>query len=166
LSKVRLHRASSTARWEVGFELYCSVSRRLLSPYLGRAVNEQEAMDAVTLFGWSRAMTRASAYCGIRTLRELRSCARLRETSHTLAQFRRRCVWAFLTEAEILVYADPVACRRLLLEAVRWWPATALSSSASMLVLRMLAPRTLRQGLKRTKQALEGRKPDGGVEKP
>jgi glycosyltransferase involved in cell wall biosynthesis len=156
LAKQRLHGASLTASWGVGFKLYCSVSQRLLSRYLGRALGEQEAIDAVTLFGWSRPMTPESVLRGIRLLREFTLSARTRETPETLTRFEHRCAGAFLTEAEIMVYAAPDASRRLLREAIRWWPAALFLPRSLMLVARMATPRVFREAVKRARRSVLG----------
>ncbi|MCX6901155.1 MAG: glycosyltransferase [Verrucomicrobia bacterium] len=157
LAKQRLHSASLTSKWEVGFKLYCSVSQRLLSHYLGRPLNEQEAHDVVTLFGWNRHLPQKSILNGIRLLREIRACARKRETRDTLAGFERQCVEAFLTEAAIMVYDDPAAGRKLILETIRWSPLTLFSLHPLMLGLRLVTPTVLRDVFKRAKHLLLGR---------
>ncbi len=158
LAKQRLHSASLTSKWEVGFKLYCSVSQRLLSRYLGRPLNEQEAHDVVTLFGWNRHLPQKSILNGVRLLREIRACARKRETRDTLARFERQCVNAFLTEAVIMVYADAAASKKLMLEAIRWSPATLFSLPALALGLRLATPRALRDAFKHAKCSLAGRR--------
>lgn len=157
LARQRLHSASVTSTWKVGFKLYCSVSQRLLSRYLDRQLNEQEAQDVVTLFDWSRHLPQDSILNGVRLLREIRVCARKRETRGTLARFESQCVSAFLTEAMIMVYADATASKKLMLEAFRWSPAALFSLPALALGLRLATPPALRDAFKHAKRSLAGR---------
>jgi glycosyltransferase involved in cell wall biosynthesis len=157
LAKQRLHSASVTSTWKDGFKLYCSVSQRLLSRYLGRPLNEQEAHDVVTLFGWNRHLPQNSILNGVRLLREIRACARKREARDTLVRFEHQCVSAFLAEAAIVVYADPAASKKLMLEAIRWSPATLFSLPPLALGLRLVIPTALRDVFKRAKQLFGGR---------
>jgi len=152
LVKQRLHGTSVTAKWTVGFKLYCSVSQRLLSRYLDRPLNEQDANDVVTLFGWTSPLSRESIFNGVRLLREIRVCARTREDRDTLALFERQCISSFFTEAAIMVYADPAASRRLMLEAVCWSPTTLFSFPSLMLGIRLATPAALREVFKRVKR--------------
>lgn len=152
--KQRLHGNSVTATWTEGFKLYCSVAQRLLSRYLNRPLNEREANDVVTLFGWTSPMSRESILNGVRLLREIRTCARIREDQDTLTRFERQCVSAFCTEAAIMVYADPVISRQLVGEAIGWSPKTLFSFRALMLGVRLATPAAVREVFKRAKQAL------------
>lgn len=122
LVSYRIHAASMVrTRDEAGRNLSLSVPRRLLSAYLGRELDQEEARAAVELYQGFTIMTPELALAGDRLLREVRRAARGREPAAVRAAFRRQAASGLLRQA--WQSSRPADAAALHLRALRWRPS-------------------------------------------
>lgn len=143
LASQRLHESSITATWNSGFQMYCEVSRKLVSNWLGRSVTEEEATAAVTLSGWERRMERDSCLLGVRILQEIRTLSMNRVQKSVMHAFEKKIAQAFRRQASISVYSDPKLSRILLFESLRWDSSGFLSVSGLVICSKAFLPKRL-----------------------
>jgi glycosyltransferase involved in cell wall biosynthesis len=143
LVKVRLHQSSVTASWSRGFQMYCGISRILMSDWLGRSVTEEEATAAVTLSGWERRMERDSCLLGVRILQEIRTLSMNRVQKSIMHAFEKKIAQALRRQASISVYSDPKLSRILLFESLRWDSSGFLSVSSLVVCSKAFLPKRL-----------------------
>ena len=119
LCKVRLHSSSITANWENGFELFCSVARRLQEEFLQEKVESENCRSLVILCGSGGDLTRINLAGGIDLLNQILQVADETVNSAATAHFRRKAASTLLRNAATIVYTNPSLAKLILKAAAR-----------------------------------------------
>ncbi|HPD13481.1 MAG TPA: glycosyltransferase [Planctomycetota bacterium] len=139
LMRHRSHpRSSAATRGLAGRELGCSVSRRLMSRYLGRELGGPEAAGLRWLLCGHGPIKADLLPLVLSLLAELLLQARARESSSTFAWLRRAASASLLQQSIALVRRNSAASRRLFWRALRLWPPRMATLAAVKQVGRLL----------------------------
>lgn len=122
---------------DVFWPLHFSVSRRLLSAYLGRTVAQEEAAD-LGRFQLSHArlsLERLGVVKGL--IRELETRVLRREPYHLAQALRLELGHSFLDQSVFQTYYQPLESSRLLTQALRYHPRLLMSKAALAQIARL-----------------------------
>jgi hypothetical protein len=148
LAQVRLHTASVTANWSRGFEMFSSVSQRLIERYLGEPVTPQATQALVAMCSYGGDLTTMDYVQGLSLLRKVLTTASSREKPSVYAKFRRKCSSSLIEKASAFVYRDRTATLALHRAAIKSDPAQLLCSRLWGNLIRCLCPELLRRLVK------------------
>lgn len=144
LAKQRLHSASITAQWKVGYSMYCTVAQRLLERYLGRKVSHSEATAIVSMFGCDGDLENIDCQEGFQILSEILSKASVMEERNVFENFRDRCGRSLLRQAGFVVYTKRKLSWQLMHQACQTLPRIYFEPSLWLNLLRTITPASIR----------------------
>ena len=156
----RLHSNSFTALLPKVLKRQSSIAQRRLSAYLGRAVGDDEALGALTVFmyGWRMAVTRDDATMALNLLGEVARRADTSETPLMAHAFRRRVARALRQQARLQAQLDRGLAVRLMGQAIRWDPTVLASKESALLAASLAVPAKMMMAARRLKRSLVGRR--------
>ena len=139
LMTVRIHAASSSAqRGKEQSRLALSVSRRMLTRYLGRALAEDEAAVLRSLLCAYASLGKDELHTALGLLDELLRHAKGRESTATLRWARRAIAASLVKQAYYRTYEDPAGSWKLLQKASEMSLHPAFCLPVAVQVLRLV----------------------------
>jgi hypothetical protein len=152
LAHVRIHQASVTANWNIGFEMFCQVSQRMIERYLKRNVSTESSQAAVALGSYGGDLTKMMVPEGLSLLMDVLRTARTREQRDDFRKFRRRCSNSIVEKSTAYLYKHRRLSVTLLVGALRVNPETLLSRIFWAKLVRVTCPPAIMQVLRNCKR--------------
>jgi hypothetical protein len=149
LTEVRLHAASVTANWSKGFEMFCSVSRRLIEGYLGESVTPESVEALVAMCSYGGDLTKMNHKEGLKLLRRILAVAASREDRGVYMKFRKKCTSSLIENSSAFVYRDRSLALDLMKTAVSYDPIHAFTPRLFTNLVRCFCPDRVRSLIKK-----------------